>query len=75
MSPESRDICRRSGRRLLVLSWFHFETFVLKEGQYVNKLNMYDLNTSSSDQKLDALFDKSLVEIIYISTGFSAALI
>ncbi len=36
---------------------------------------MYDLNTSSPDQKLGTLSDKSLVEVVYISTGFSAALI
>jgi hypothetical protein len=44
----------------------------MMEGQNVN---MYDLNTSSSDQELDALFDKSLVEVVYIWTVFSAALI
>jgi hypothetical protein len=46
--------------------------FVMMEGQY---LNMYNLNTSPSDQELDTLPDKSLVEVVYISTGFSAALI
>jgi hypothetical protein len=63
MCNQRADTHRWSARRLLMFcrAIQYFEMFVMMEGQY---LNMYNLNTSPSDQELGTLSDKSLVEIV-----------